>query len=206
MPKKIRIRFALTGLFRHRPGRRRLPRSEERKGLVPEGVRRLIHRAGVRLLRDAREQEIFGSCILLKNLAIVRKDIPLSTDYLLEELMDSSLLLKSIYGEILLRWRSGMGPAAFDIFEERAGSRAAGSFALILAKMDEINPAELVSSMRSFEEAFAGDRMTRAMKRSYLKSLLMTTVSMASVFTVLIDFVIVVVFMDMFAMLADLAG
>ena len=149
------------------------------------------------LLRRAREQEIFTSCMILKNLAIVQKDFPMSTDYYLEQLMANSRLLRGIYGEVLLRWRSGMGESSFAVIGERVGTKTAVNFSLILSKLDAINPSELVSSMWSFAESFAEERVTRAMKRTYLRSVVTTAASATSVFLILMNFVIVVIFLDM---------
>lgn len=156
--------------------------------------------------RNSLEQEIFGSCVILKNLAIVQSDIPMSTDYILEELMANSNSLRGIYGEILFRWRSGYGQDSFNVLDERIHTKAARNFAFILSKTEQINPAELVESMRVFEEAFAGDRMTRAMKRASRKSIVTTMAATASIFAILMNFSIVVVFMDMLNMIGGLEG
>lgn len=158
------------------------------------------------LQRDALEQELFGSCIILKNMAIVQKGMPMSADYILEQLMANSTGLKNVYGEMLFRWRNGYGAEAFDIMGERLKTKAARSFAFILSKTDHIDPAELVTAMRSFEEDFAGYRMTKAMKRAERKSLITTMAATASIFAILMNFSIVVVFMDMLTMLGGLNG
>ena len=156
--------------------------------------------------RRAAEQEIFSSCVLLKNLAIVRKNIPMSGDYMLEQLMENSYLLKPVYHEILFRLRSGAGSAAFDAMTEQIDTRSASAFAMILGKLEQINPAELVTAMESFEETFRGERVTRAMRRTNVKSLLTTVCAMTAIFAILMNFVVVVVFMDMFAMLGQISG
>lgn len=156
------------------------------------------------LLRKAREQEIFTSCMILKNLSIVQKDYPMSADFYLERLMEDSRYLRSIYGEMLLLWRSGMGEKAFSVLEERVQTKAAVNFSLILSKLDQVNPSELVSSMRSFEESFSEERVTRATRRAYIRSLIVTTASAASVFLILMNFIIVVIFLDMEVTLQNL--
>ncbi|MDD5922230.1 MAG: hypothetical protein PUC44_03495 [Eubacteriales bacterium] len=156
------------------------------------------------LLRRAREQEIFTSCMILKNLSIVQKDFPMSADFYLERLMEDSRYLRSIYGEMLLLWRSGMGEKAFFVLEERVQTKAAVNFSLILSKLDQVNPSELVSSMRSFEESFSEERVTRATRRAYIRSLIVTAASAASVFLILMNFIIVVIFLDMEVTLQNL--
>ena len=152
----------------------------------------------------AGEQEIYASCILLKNLAIVHKEKPLSMDGILEELIEGSTHLKPVYGEVLLRWRSGEGERSFSSIYEHIPCKASENFSRILSKIDSINLAELVEAMKSFEEAFSGERITLAMKRSYIKSVISTVSAVAGVFAILMNFVVVVVFMNMKDMLTSI--
>lgn len=175
-------------------------KKEKEKGRLRE---RLRSRFG-RVRQGLMDQEIYNSCLLLKNQAIVQKDAPVSADALIEELMNSSVLLKDVYGDMLFRLRSGMGEASFSVMEERIGTPSARAFGRILSRLDSINPAELVSSMRAFEEAFAADRVTRAVRRNYIRSMVSMVFGMSAVFAVLMDFVIVVVFLDMMTMLRDM--
>lgn len=97
-----------------------------------------------------------------------------------------------------------MGEKAFSVLEERVQTKAAVNFSLILSKLDQVNPSELVSSMRSFEESFSEERVTRATRRAYIRSLIVTTASAASVFLILMNFIIVVIFLDMEVTLQNL--
>lgn len=195
---KMRIKISMLLGFR---------RIERIRTAVPRGQisARLRSRMDA-LRRDAMEQELFGSCIMLKNMAIVQRDLPMSADHILEQLLANSCGLRNVYSEILFRWRGGQGTGAFDVLGERIGTKAARNFAFILSRMDHINPGELVIAMESFEEDFAGYRMTRAMKRASRKSLITTMAATASIFAILMNFSIVVVFMDMLSMLGDIGG
>lgn len=168
---------------------------------VSENSRRKII-TKLRLLNsDKMEREIFNSCIVLKNLAIVHRDLPMSADFILEQLMESSYSLRNIYADILSAYRNGKGEEAFDVFCERIPIRMAKNFSYVLSKIDRINPAELISHMNAFEEAFSADRMTRGMRRAEMKSIITTMTATAAVFAILLNFVIVVVFMDAMRML-----
>lgn len=158
------------------------------------------------LRKERQEQELFTSCMILKNLAIVQKGMPVSTDYLLEELASASSVLRRVYMEILFRWRAGQGDRSFDPLTEQVHSIHARNFAYILAGTDQINPGELVSAMESFEEALASERMTRALNSSTRRSMITTAMAAAAVFAVLMNFTVVVVFMDMMRMLGGLSS
>ncbi|SCJ95795.1 Uncharacterised protein [uncultured Eubacterium sp.] len=148
------------------------------------------------LYSDKAEKEVFHCCIVLKNLAIVHREMPMSADFILEQLMESSKTLRNTFADILSAYRNGKGEDAFAILYSRIPIKECRSFANILSKMDQINPAELVAHMTAFEETFASQRMTKGMKRAERKSLLTTMIATASIFAILLNFTIVVVFMD----------
>ena len=153
--------------------------------------------------RDRLEREIFNSCIVLKNLAIVHRDMPMSADFILEQLMESSRALRNIYADILSAYRNGRGEASFQVLYQRIPIKAAKNFAFLLAKIERINPAELVVHMTAFEETFSSERMTRGMRRAERKSLITPVVAAAAAFAVLLNFTVVVVFMDTLSMLGQ---
>lgn len=149
------------------------------------------------------EEEIFESCIILKNLAAVYYDLPMSQDFIVEQLMDSSRLLKNVYADILSELRNGAGQECFDILYERAPVKSAKSFSAILKKLENINPSELLQQMTSFEETFSDERITRGMKRAERGSIITTVSATVTVFAILLNFTSVVVFMDAIAMIHD---
>jgi hypothetical protein len=199
MKKQIRMKIKTSMLFKIR----RLGSYTKRRLPGPEVDRKRLA-AGFRLINEEKmEREVFNSCVMLKNLAIVHKDSPMSADFILEELMDNSLYLRNVYADMLEAYRNGGGEEAFDIFWQRVPIKEVKNFAMVLSKIDMINPAELVTHMRTFEEGFAAARMTRGMKRAERRSVITTAIATATIFAILLNFVIVVVFMDAMAMLGQ---
>lgn len=152
----------------------------------------------------ASDSELYGSAITLKNLALVQKERPLSADYIFEALMENSSVLKPAYEELISLYRSGRDEEAFRAFAGSTGSRAGKNFAAVLAKLDRINPAELVKQMEVFQNIMAEERMTAAIRTAQRKSVLVTAWASASIFALLINFAVVVVFMDTLGMLGHL--
>ena len=190
---RMRIRLSLLLVFR---------RFRKGRGEMHSSLKKQIKDRYLQIFRrDQQEQELFGSCLVLKNMAIVQQGMPLSTDRILEILADSSHALRGTYEEILYLWRNGYGEAAFEVLPKQVGTRSARSFAFILARTDQIDPSELVTAMRSFEDGLTGERTSRAMRRASRRSLITTAFASASVFAVLMNFTVVVVFMDMMRML-----
>lgn len=169
-------------------------------------VKRLHFKTQTESLRKkaAIDSELYGSAITLKNLALVQKEKPLSADYIFEALMDNSTVLKPAYEELITLYRNGRDEEAFKYFGDRIGSRYGRNFASILSKIDKINPAEMVQQMEVFQNIMAEERMTEAVKTAQRNSVLITAWASASVFALLINFAVVVVFMDTLGMLEHL--
>lgn len=171
-----------------------------RKYLSFRRVKELIPGILFKLQENTFEKEIFNSSLMLKNLSYTNRQIPLSADYMIEELMKNSKALNPVYGEMLSLYRSGYDREAFDLLYEKVPLKAAKNFAQILSKIDKINPSELVSYMTSFEKSLSENRITRVLRRTEKKSFAITALSTVCIFAVLLNFVVVVVFsktMDM---------
>ncbi len=134
-------------------------------------------------------------------MAIVRKDYPVSLDYMIEELSKGSGKLRPVFQDTLTIYRSGRYDEAFSYFSETVSSDYAEGFASILSKMDKINPFELVSQLDVFISVIKEARITAAMKHAERRSLIVTGFAAASELTCMMNFCVVVVFLDMLAKL-----
>lgn len=154
--------------------------------------------------REKMTRELFHSCVILKNLAVVHQNMPMTADFILEQMMESSQSLRFVYADILTAYRNGKGTESFQILCHRLPIKQAQGFARILCRLDELNPAELIMQMNAFEETFTAERKTRAMARAEHKSLVTTLASTVTIFVVLLNFVVVVVFLDALQILNQL--
>lgn len=176
------------------------------RDLRPAAVKRSRLQLSVlwkRLQGDRLEREIWNSCIVLKNLAIVHRGQPMSCDFILEQLMECSRPLSNVYADILSAYRNGRGEHAFELLQEQVPVKAARYFSFILSRIDRIDPGELISHMEAFEETFAAERMTRGMRRAEQRSLITTVAATAAIFAVLLNFTVVVVIMDAMRLLGQ---
>ncbi len=154
-----------------------------------------------RLYAKGYEKDILSSCIMLKNLSVVYRNRPMSADFIIEELMKGSTYLKDIYSRILSDYRTGNCEEAVKVLTERVPTRTAKNFAIILSKLDKINPSELSDYMEAFEKSVEDERTTEAMRRAEKKNIIITAIATASVFAVLFNFVRVVIFTNAMEML-----
>lgn len=169
-----------------------------------EEVKKKFSRRLIKRNKESQDRELLKSSVILKNLSLVRQETPLSADYIYESLMENSQMLRPMYGEMLTLYRSGRDEEAFKTPERFIGTKAAKNFALILSKLDKINPSELVEQMNIFQTMTLERRMTWAVRRAQRNSVILTTLAAISVFALLINFAVVVVFMDSINMISGM--
>lgn len=148
------------------------------------------------------EPEIYHSGLLLKNLALARKEDAFSADYLYEKLMEHSEKLRPVYAEMLALYRAGKDRDAFRLIAERCPTRAGRNFSLVLEKAGILRPDELVEQIEVFQEMIRQQKMTEDIRQVQRNSLVTTVMATAVVFLLVIDFAVVVVFMHTMTMLA----
>ncbi len=142
------------------------------------------------------DKELYNSSVILKNLSIVRRETPLSADYMYEKLVENSQLLKPLYSRMLTLYRNKRDEEAFKVLPLAVGTRASRNFAIILSKLEKINPSELEEQMDLFQKNMIEVRKTQGVKRLERNSAILTVLATVTVFAVLLNFVVVVVFMS----------
>lgn len=142
------------------------------------------------------DKELFNSSVILKNLSLVQRQTPFSADYMYEKLMENSTVLKPVYGQMLNAYRGRDTSEAFKILPMVLGTKTSKNFAIILSKLERLNPAELEKQMEVFQKTMMESRMTYAVKRVQRNSLILTVLCTVTVFALLLNFVVVVVFLN----------
>lgn len=142
------------------------------------------------------DKELYNSSVILKNLALVQRQMPFSADYMYERIMENSVLLKPIYSQMLATYRGMDSNEAFKVLPLVVGTKTSKNFAIILSKLEKLNPAELEKQMDIFQKSMMESRMTYAIKRVQRTSLVLTGLATITVFALLLNFVVVVVFLN----------
>lgn len=146
--------------------------------------------------KSRMDRELFQSSVILKNLSLVQGHAPFSADYIYEKLMENSVVLRPVYGQMLTVYRSRKSSEAFKIIPMVIGTKTSKNFAIILSKLEKLNPAELEKQMEVFQKSMMETRMTYAIRRVQRSSLILTALATITVFVLLLNFVVVVVFLN----------
>ena len=142
------------------------------------------------------DKELFNSSIILKNLSLITDQSPFSADYMYEKLMENSTFLKPVYRQMLTVYRSRESQNAFKVLPLTLNTKTSKNFAIILSKLERMSPVELTKQMDVFQKNMMDQRMTYAIKRVQKSSMVLTVLSTITVFAILLNFVVVVVFLD----------
>ncbi|MCF0150380.1 MAG: hypothetical protein HUJ80_03110 [Firmicutes bacterium] len=163
----------------------------------------LQHLAAAR--RKRMDRGLYSSCVVLKNLAIVGRSAPLSADRILEKLAGCAHAeLKPVYHTLLALVRTGNADEGFHYFAEAIGTPTARVFAGLLSKLDQINPAELQEQVQALIDAISEKRVTEGYLQAQRNGAVTMTLATVSVTLAMLDFLVVVVYMDLIEMLTTL--
>ncbi len=171
---------------------------------VKEKIEEYFENNKIKKEKQALEEELFDSLIILKNLSIVQQESPLSADFIFEKLLVNSKKLKPYFAEMILLYRQGDEKAGFNVFITKIGTRHARTFGSILAKLDKINPAEIVMQVMALQEVLEDERITRETKKADRNGVIATLCAAVTIFVMLLNFTVVVVFMDTMKILEQL--
>lgn len=155
--------------------------------------------------RRKMDRGLYSSCVVLKNLAIVWERAPLSADKMLEKLAECAVpALKPVYHTLLAMYRTGKQQEAFSVFAQTIGTPTGRVFAGLLSKLDKINPAELREQAQALIDAISEKRITEGYIQAQNSGAVTMTLAAVSITIAMLDFLVVVVYMDLIAMLTTL--
>lgn len=149
------------------------------------------------------EFEIFQQCVFLRNLAFLQEERELSADYIFEMLITISGSMKGIYIEMLKLYRRGKEEEAFAYIGREIGGRIGPNFARLLRKIESLPPSEILSQIESFQETLREKRVSENSKMVEKHSLIATICATLVIFSILINFTVVVVMLDTMRMLRE---
>ncbi len=171
-------------------------KKEKNQVNLREKIESYLEGKRIKAQKKILDGELFDSLMVLKNLSIVQQESPLSADFIFEKLLVNSKELKPYLAELILLYRQGNEKAAFEVFTEKIGSRHARTFGSVLAKLDKINPAEIVNQVVALQECLEDERVTKETKIADRNGVIATVCAAITIFVLLLNFTVVVVFMD----------
>ena len=151
-------------------------------------------------LREARkkliDKEIFEAMTQLKNICIAQGNTPMSGDYIIEKIMVTAQATSLAYSRLLTHWRRGQIELGCELFGDSLDTKISREMAAIFVKLETMNPIELTPHIEAYQSHIREERMTKYLKKQENISYLMYAPVIASAFFIMMNFIMIVVWMD----------
>jgi len=154
--------------------------------------------------KDQIDKEIFETMTQLKNLCIAQAHMPLSGDYLIEQLLKFTKMTKPAYTKLLSLWRLGYEKEACKVFGDMLDTKMSRELSNVLVKLEVMNPAELSEHLELFQNHVREERMTLYLKKQEAISYVLYAPVIASAFMIMLNFMIIVIWMDTMSLIQKL--
>jgi hypothetical protein len=146
--------------------------------------------------RYKQNLEIYRAVSQLKNLSIIRKNDPISSSSILDQLRKFTKTTRPIFNRMISKWDLGKQDEACQYFEEVIGTREAEELSSILSKLDQLNPVELQQRLTLFQKFVRSERETKKKKQNENKGNVIYLIVVLSAILVLVNFAVVAFFIE----------
>ena len=144
-----------------------------------------------------KNRELYRAISQLKNLSIARRNESIGSDYVITEIMKFTNITKPIFSKMLSFWYIGRKEEAVEYFTEKIDTREGGDLGSLFLKLDSLNIFELADQLDLFQTNVKTERRTKREKANERNSNIMYEVVIISAFVVLLNFVVIVLYIDM---------
>lgn len=146
--------------------------------------------------KQKKNIEIYRAISQLKNIALARKESPPGSDFVLDQLNRFTNIIRPVFNKTIALWSLGKKDEASDYLEEAIGTREATELANILRKLDDLEPYELKNQLILLQESIKKERETRKLKHNENISNLVYLIVITTCVIILVNFVVVVYYIE----------
>lgn len=146
--------------------------------------------------RTKYNQELYMSISQLKTTFLIKKDKPPSSDFILEQVRKYTRETREIFNQMMNLWMIGQKELAVQYFENEIGTKEAQKLGQVFLKLDDLNPIEMKQQLEAYQEIYRTEKETKKLKENENKSNMLFMFVVATCFIVLMNFLVVVFFID----------
>ncbi|GKX28710.1 hypothetical protein SH1V18_11900 [Vallitalea longa] len=140
-----------------------------------------------------KDIEIYRLLIQIKNIAITRQVKPYSADYTINQLIKFSKLTKNALINFLILYDVGKEDEAYKKFTKEINTKMGNDFAMILLKLDKLNPLELVEQINIIKDKNREEHITEKHRKQNTISDLIYFPIIIPVFILFLNFIMVTI-------------
>jgi len=150
--------------------------------------------------------EIYRAISQLKNLAITKEDNPPGADFIIDQLRKFTKLTRPFFNNMMYLWSIGKREEACNYFKTAIGTKEAGDLADIFLKLEYLGPMELQNQMILYQQDIKKRRETEKIKHNENVSWIVYSVVSITVILMLLNFVVVVYYIDSMELMKNILG
>ncbi len=150
----------------------------------------------IRKHKSRQNIEIYRAITQLKNIAVAKKNDPLGSDFILQQLHKFTRTTRSVFNQLLALWSLGKKEEACDYFEKAIQTKEAQELANLFRKLDDLNPNELHHQIILLQEMIKRDRETKKIMENENKSNFVYLFVISTSMIILINFVVIVYYLE----------
>lgn len=142
--------------------------------------------------------EIYRVLSQLKNMALFHSDKPLGALFIFQQINKFTKVTRPIFNRLIYLYQSNRKEDAIAFFENEIGTKEASELVNVLMKLDYLTPAELKSQLELYQQHVKTERATQRKKSNENKSNLVYLMVVLSLFIIVLNFIIIVAYLDSF--------
>jgi ribosomal protein S24E len=146
--------------------------------------------------REKYNQELYMAISQLKSTFLIKQNRPPSSDYILDHIRKYSVSTREIFNHMLSLWMVNEKEQAVQYFEKAIGTKEAERLGHIFLKIDDLNPIEMKSQLEAYQEIYRTEKETKKLKINEHKSNILFLLVIASCLMIMMNFLMVVFFID----------
>jgi hypothetical protein len=137
---------------------------------------------------NKKDDELIAVITQLKNLATLKSGQDYSADYIIQNLMRFTVIIKPILARTLSLMRLERKKEACSYFKNEIGTKLGDDFSIVLLKLDDLETSDFLNQLELFLETVKEKRATRQANKQQNLSYLVFLLASISVFCVFANF------------------
>lgn len=144
-------------------------------------------------------KELYRTISQMINLFDVRGEDATSSNYIFDEIIKYTRATKPIYYQMLSLWNMDRRDEAANYFAREVGTKEAGDLASVFLKLDHLSPKELKNQLIHYQNNMRTEKITLRENINERNGNLMYVLVIISAIVVLLNFLVIVLVVEVFS-------
>ena len=149
--------------------------------------------------RQIFDKEIYRTISQMINIFTLKGEKNVGSNYIFEEIIKFSRATRPVYQHMLSIWNMNRREEAADYFANAIGTKDAKDLSTVFLKLDYLNPGELKNQLIHYRNNMRTEKVTLREKINERNGNFMYVLAIVSAIVVLLNFLVIVLVVEVFA-------